>query len=100
MSVPVQYDFGTANELVSLLTALNTKLTDLASTRAQQRSADLGDPSAPTATTWTGGKRRDFEDQFGREQAALTDLAATVLTVRGQVQDATTLAQKMRNGKV
>ena len=99
MSVVIQYDFAAAADLSSLLTQLSSKLNDLATLRAKTRGSLLGDPAAPQPTTWTGGKRTEFEGRYRSQQAGIGQLAQQALSIKARVDQATADANQARTTK-
>ena len=73
-----------AQDLQGGLRQLSTKLNDLAQLRASRRSALLGSPSSDN---WQGPDRDTYERQYAAQQAALTALATTALSMVGSIQE-------------
>lgn len=94
MGYAVRYDLDTGLELSSLLAQLNEKLASLAQLRGRLKSSDLD----ATPGNWTGGAYSQFSSQYGAQESQLMDLAERAITIKGQVDDANTLASRSRFG--
>jgi hypothetical protein len=82
----VKYDFGAAADLSAALAQLASKLSELATLRANQKKEYLDD-------CWRGQKYDDFVAVFGGQQATLGNFQQRALTLQGQVDKATSDAQ-------
>jgi hypothetical protein len=93
-----EYDFAAADRLYKELSQLVAKLDWFIWLRATQRKSLLGSPSSDN---WQGTKRRHYENEYARQQAALTDLKAAARTLQAGVHNAAeaarAAAQKNRN---
>ncbi|AEW99384.1 hypothetical protein [Streptantibioticus cattleyicolor] len=95
--MPPTYDVHAADRLSKELSQLAARLDALIGRRAGRRQALL---AAPTSDNWQGGKRRAFEGEFAREQAALKDLLAAARSLKAGVDRATAQARAAhRNGQ-
>jgi hypothetical protein len=83
-----------ADWLERQLTQLVDKLDGLVRLRAGQHNALLGDQHSDN---WQGAKRNTFETDYGRQQAALTDLKSAALSLRGAVARALAETLKAHN---
>jgi hypothetical protein len=73
-----------AEDLQGGLRQLSTKLNDLVQLRASKRSALLGSPSSDN---WQGPDRDTYERQYAAQQAALTALATTAVSLASSIQE-------------
>lgn len=88
-----EYDFAAADRLSQQLAQLAAKLEWLVWLRNGQRKSMLG---TPHSDDWKGVKRNQFEQDFRREQAALTALAGQARSAKSRVDSATVEAHAAR----
>lgn len=85
-----EYDFGAADRLHKELTQLVAQLDWFIGLRVSNRENLLG---SPHSDNWQGAKRKHYEGEYGRQQAALTDLKAAARTLQASVHRATDAAR-------
>jgi hypothetical protein len=85
---PVEYDFGAAHDLSLALGQLNSKLNDFGHLRATLRDSELA--------SWTGERKTEYENAFGKQQRALADLADLAGRLKHDVDQATSDATRAK----
>lgn len=89
------YNFEAADRLSYQLSQLTAKLDWLLWLRSTQRKALLG---TEHSDHWQGSKRRRFETDFARQQAALVSLKEQASRVQSEVDRATRAAAARPDG--
>lgn len=92
-----EYDFAAADRLDNELSQLVAKLDWFIWLRTTQRTSLLG---SPHSDNWQGAKRRQFEDEHLRQNAALAGLKEAARSLQARVNNATEAARAaQKNGK-
>ncbi|ANP52937.1 hypothetical protein J2Z21_000502 [Streptomyces griseochromogenes] len=93
-----EYDFAAADRISRELSRLIAKLDWFIWLRTTRRKALLG---TPHSDNWQGAKRREFEKEYARQQAAFAHLRETASTLQASISSATEAAhaaQKKHEG--